>query len=104
MAADLARTEILVDPRDAQLFPRGIPLTPDDHPQPNQLDLTTGGSPGGAVSLYFHVTLRRGPNFAFGWQNSAGALKEGKGASPLTPDEDGRRAGQRTPARCRPDP
>ncbi|MEV7037551.1 hypothetical protein [Amycolatopsis sp. NPDC051061] len=75
------RTQILVDPRDAQLFPAGVPLTPGEHPLPGQLNITTGGSAsaGGPVSLYFHITLRRGSNFSFGWQNSAGALKEGKG-------------------------
>ncbi|MFY1696060.1 MULTISPECIES: MBL fold metallo-hydrolase [unclassified Solwaraspora] len=85
------RTEILVDPRDSALFPSGTSLTPGSNPQPGQMNLRTGGGSGGTVSIYFHITLRHGSNFSFGWQNTAGALKEGIGNGwPGTP-EDGER-------------
>ncbi len=50
------RTEILVDPRDAALFPSGTSLTPGSSPQPGQMNLRTGGGSGGTVSIYFHIT------------------------------------------------
>jgi L-ascorbate metabolism protein UlaG (beta-lactamase superfamily) len=74
---------VTVDPRDATLFPAGIRLTPSNPLQPGQMDLRTGvgfgPNPGGPVSLFFHFILRDDPHFTFAWQNSAGALKEGRG-------------------------
>ena len=75
----LPNIRVVVDPRDAELFPRGISLEPTNPRQPGQFDLGTAGNPGGAVSLFFHFVLRNEPHFTFAWHNSAGALKEGKG-------------------------
>jgi hypothetical protein len=78
--------EIIVDERDEYLFPAGIPLWPSragteyepiDDRQFNTT--TTRGAPGGAATLFFAFILRDGSNFSFVFQNSAGALKEGKG-------------------------
>ena len=77
---------IIVDERDEYLFPRGTPLwpsrrggetVPTDNRQFNTT--TTRGAPGGATTLFFSFILRDGSNFSFVHQNSAGALKEGKG-------------------------
>jgi L-ascorbate metabolism protein UlaG (beta-lactamase superfamily) len=74
---------IIVDPRDATLFPAGTSLTPakGTAAAPGQMDLTTSGNtgPGGGASLFFDVVMRQAPNFTFVWHNTAGALKEGKG-------------------------
>lgn len=70
---------IIVDPRDAELFPAGTPLTPGSVPLPGQMDIRTSGDPGGSESLFYGFALRGGSNFTFVWHNTAGALKEGKG-------------------------
>lgn len=83
---------IIVDPRDEELFPRGTPITPQDDPLPGQMDLTTYGSPGGAVSIFYSFILRGGDdNFTFVWHNTAGALKEGRGRDWDGVPEDGQR-------------
>ena len=78
--------EIIVDPRDASLFPVGTALWPnfyspwqstDDDRQFNTR--TTTGAPGGADSLFFSFLLRSGSNFSFVFHNTSGALKEGLG-------------------------
>lgn len=83
--------KIIVDPRDATLFPPGTPLEPSNPPLTGQLDLTTAGNPGGAESLFYDFILRDGSHFTFAWQNSAGALKEGKGNGWNGTPEDGER-------------
>lgn len=90
--------EIIVDPRDEGLFPMGTPLWPDDAPvdyqpvDPLQINArTTSGAPGGPESLFFSVVLRNGSNFSFVYQNTAGALKEGKGRDFDGTPEDGQR-------------
>ena len=77
---------IIVDERDEYLFPRGVPQWPSQRRGPvsptddRQFDTTTTrGMPGGATTLFFSFLLRDGSNFSFLHQNSAGALKEGKG-------------------------
>ncbi len=83
---------IIVDPRDAELFPRGTPITPQAEPLPGQMDLTTFGNPGGAVSIFYSFALRGGDNnFTFVWHNTAGALKEGIGRDWDGVPEDGER-------------
>ena len=71
-----------VDPRDAELFPAGTPLKPKGAPQPGQMDVATSGhrGQGGPVALFFDFVLRRGTHMTVAWNDSAGALKEGKGA------------------------
>lgn len=72
--------KIIVDPRDAALFPRGTALTPANPPLAGQMDLRTAGRPGGEESIFFHFMLRSGNHFTFAWHNTAGALKEGRGS------------------------
>ncbi|MET0918917.1 MAG: hypothetical protein ABWY07_10915 [Burkholderiales bacterium] len=72
------------DPRDATLFPPGVPLTPPNNPanrQPGQQDLRQGAGPGGADQLNFHFVLNGAHNFTLHFNNSVGALKEGKGSN-----------------------
>lgn len=90
--------EIIVDERDPALFPHGTPLWPrraeaDFVPTDDkQIDIrTTSGAPGGPESLFFSVILRNGSNFSFVYQNTAGALKEGKGRDWDGTPEDGQR-------------
>lgn len=86
--------KIIVDPRDADLFPKGVALTPDDKassPLTGQMNLKTIGKPGGSESLFFSFILRNGSHFSFVWHNSAGALKEGKGQGWDGTPEDGQR-------------
>jgi len=68
------------DPRDPVLFPPGDPLTPSNPRRPGQQNIRTGGNPGGAVSIWYHFVLRNGSNFTIAFNNTAGALKEGKGS------------------------
>ena len=86
---------VSVDPRDAALFPLGIRLQPFNPPLPGQMDLRTGvgfgANPGGPVSLAFQFVLRDDPHFTFLWQNSGGALKEGRGNGWNGTPEDGAR-------------
>lgn len=86
--------KIIVDPRDADLFPAGVALTPDkkaSSPLTGQMNLETAGEPGGGESLFFSFILRSGSHFSYVWHNSAGALKEGKGRGWDGTPEDGRR-------------
>lgn len=69
------------DPRDAALFPPGIPLRPANPPLPGQLDLRTGGGAGGPVAIFYNITLRTGSNLSLAWQDTIGALREGKGSA-----------------------
>jgi hypothetical protein len=71
--------KIIVDPRDATLFPAGVGLTPGKSALPGQMDLTTLATPGGPDSLFYDFILRDGSQFTFAWHDTAGALKEGKG-------------------------
>lgn len=71
--------EIIVDPRDAELFPQGTPLTPDGDTLPGQMNLRASRDPGGDQSLFFSFILRSGEHFSFVFHNTAGALKEGIG-------------------------
>src|SRR5690606_4595258 len=66
---------------------------PDFEPTDDrQIDIrTTAGAPGGPESLFFSVILRNGTNFSFVYQNTAGALKEGKGTGWDGTPEDGER-------------
>jgi hypothetical protein len=93
---------IIEDPRDKELFPRGVPLTPSDKRrfpratageplQPGQMDLQTTEGPGGPVSIFYQVVMRSGANFTLAWQDTAGALKEGKGMAWDGTPEDGQR-------------
>jgi hypothetical protein len=73
-----------VDPRDATLFPPGIPLRPSNPPLPGQMNLGTGvgiSGPGAAVAIFYHITLRTGSNLSLAWQDTIGALREGKGSA-----------------------
>jgi hypothetical protein len=72
------------DPRDATLFPPGVPLTPPNNPanrQPGQQDLRQGAGPGGADELNFQIITKGAHNFTLFFNNSVGALKEGKGSN-----------------------
>ncbi|MDB6001060.1 MAG: hypothetical protein JWP52_2759 [Rhizobacter sp.] len=69
------------DPRDATLFPPGVPLTPTTPRQAGQQDLRQGNGPGGADQLDFQFVLRGGYNFSILYNNSVGAFKEGKGSN-----------------------
>lgn len=73
-----------VDPRDAALFPPGIPLRPSNPPRPGQMNLGTSvgiAGPGAAVAIFYHITLRTGSNLSLAWQDTIGALREGKGSA-----------------------
>jgi hypothetical protein len=72
---------IPVDPRDANLFPPGTPLTPSNPPQRGQMNLRTTAGAGGPVAVFYNITLRGGSNFSLGWQDTIGALREGKGSA-----------------------
>ena len=68
------------DPRDAELFPRGVPLRPSEPRQLGQQNIRASASPaGGTTSLFFHFITRSGYNFHIANNNSVGAIKEGKG-------------------------
>jgi hypothetical protein len=93
---------IIPDPRDKELFPRGLLLTPSDKQrfprpvvvepwQPGQMDLQTTDGLGGPVSIFYQVVMRSGTNFTLAWQDTAGALKEGKGLGWDGTPEDGQR-------------
>jgi hypothetical protein len=72
------------DPRDATLFPPGVPLTPPNNPanrRPGQQDLRQGAGPGGADELNFQIITRGAHNFTLFFNNSVGAFKEGKGSN-----------------------
>ena len=80
------------DPRDPDLFPPGVPLTPTNPRQAGQQDIRQGPGPGGADQLDFQFVLRGGYNFTFFYNNSFGAFKEGKGSNwPNGQPADGKR-------------
>jgi hypothetical protein len=83
------------DPRDATLFPPGVALTPPNNPanrRPGQQDIRQGAGPGGADQLNFHVVTNGAHNFTLHFNNSIGALKEGKGSNwPQGTPADGQR-------------
>lgn len=90
--------EIIVDERDASLFPKGVPLWPNPRDGANEpVDerqfntQTTRGGAGAVESLFFSFMLRDGGNFAFVFHNTSGALKEGVGRDFDGTPEDGRR-------------
>jgi hypothetical protein len=68
-----------VDPRDATLFPPGVPLTPRNPRQPGQQDLRQGAGPGGPDQIDYQFVLRGNNFFTLFYNNSFGAFKEGKG-------------------------
>ena len=72
------------DPRDPQLFPVGVPLTPPNNPanrRPGQQDIRQGSGPGGADQMNYHFVMRGGNNFSIHFNSSVGAMKEGKGSN-----------------------
>jgi hypothetical protein len=73
------------DPREPDLYPAGIPLTPSNPPVPGQMDLTTTGGVGGPISLFYQFVLRDPNHFTFVWHNTTGPLKEGVGSDPGLP-------------------
>ena len=83
------------DPRDPTLFPPGVSLTPPNNPanrQPGQQDIRQGAGPGGADELNFHFVTNGAHNFTLHFNNSVGALKEGKGSNwPQGTPADGQR-------------
>lgn len=83
--------QIIVDPRDAGLFPEGTPLTPDGDAIPGQMNLRATRDPGGDQSLFFSFMLRNNEHFTFVFHNTAGALKEGIGRGWDGTPEDGQR-------------
>jgi hypothetical protein len=71
-----------VDPRDAALFPAGIPLrSTSNNPIPGQMNLRPPGNPGGAVAMFFNFTLRTGSNLSLAYNDTIGALREGRGSA-----------------------
>jgi hypothetical protein len=91
--------KIIVDERDKNLFPMGIPQWPNWRRFPENFipvegqfnTQTTPKSPGGNEALFFSFVLRNGSNFSFVYHNTAGALKEGKGRGWDGTPEDGKR-------------
>jgi hypothetical protein len=80
------------DPRDRDLYPPGVPLTPTNPRQPGQQDLRQGAGPGGADQINYQLVVRAGTNFALFHNSSVGAMKEGKGSNwPNGTPEDGQR-------------
>lgn len=69
------------DPREAELFPPGIPLTPTNPRRPGQQDLRQGPGPGGPDQLDFQFVVRGGTNFSMHFNGSVGAMKEGIGSN-----------------------
>jgi hypothetical protein len=69
------------DPRDEDLFPTGISLTPTEPRRRGQQDLRQGVGPGGADQINYQFVMRGGTNFSILFNASVGALKEGKGSN-----------------------
>jgi hypothetical protein len=69
------------DPREPELFPEGVSLTPSNPRQPGQQDLRQGSGPGGPDQLDYQFVVRGGTNFALEFNSSVGAMKEGIGAN-----------------------
>jgi L-ascorbate metabolism protein UlaG (beta-lactamase superfamily) len=47
-----------------------------------QMNTRTTGGVGGAITIFYHFTLRGGNEFSFAWVNSAGPATEGIGSDP----------------------
>ena len=83
----------IADPRDASMFPSGIPLS-------TVLDISTSRTGfGGPISIYYSFRLRGENHFTFVWHNTTGALREGcalpnniPGSSPPVPSQPGQDA------------
>ena len=83
----------LADPRDAAMFPAGIPLS-------TVLSIgTTRTGFGGPLSIYYSFRLRGENHFTFVWHNTTGALREGcalpnnvPGTNPPQPSQPGQDA------------
>jgi metallo-beta-lactamase superfamily protein len=84
----------LADPRDASMFPAGMPLS-------TVLNLSTSrAGQGGPISIYYQFKLHGENRFTFAWHNTTGALKEGCAlpnnlpppAPPNTPSQPGQLA------------
>ena len=69
------------DPRDRDLFPPGIPLTPSNPRQAGQQDIRQGAGPGGADQINYQFVVRAGTNFSLFFNASVGAMKEGRGSN-----------------------
>ena len=69
------------DPRDRDLFPPGVPLTPSNPRQPGQQDIRQGAGPGGPDQINYQFVVRAGTNFSLFFNASVGAMKEGKGSN-----------------------
>jgi hypothetical protein len=83
----------IADPRDASLFPAGVPLS-------KVLDISTSRAGfGGPVSIYYSFKLSGDRQFTFVWHNTTGALREGcalpnnvPGTNPPVPSQPGQDA------------
>jgi hypothetical protein len=83
----------LADPRDADMFPPGTPLS-------TVLNIATARTGfGGPISIYYSFRLRGDNNFTFVWHNTSGALREGcalpnnvPGTNPPQPSQPGQNA------------
>ena len=83
----------LADPRDADMFPAGVPLS-------TVLNIATARTGfGGPISIYYSFKLRGDNAFTFVWHNTSGALREGcalpnnvPGTNPPQPSQPGQNA------------
>jgi hypothetical protein len=66
------------DPRDPKLFPEGDRLTPSAPRRAGQQDLRTGAKAGATVSIWYQFVSRQGTNMTIAFNDTAGAVKEGK--------------------------
>jgi hypothetical protein len=66
------------DPRDAELFPPGVPLTPSDPRLPGQQDLRTVGTPGGPVSIWYQFVLKQRPHLSIAFNNTVVPSRKAK--------------------------
>jgi hypothetical protein len=67
----LVTVKNIPDPRDADMFPAGVPLF-----AVQDLRTTGFGGAAGAISLFYQVQLNDDPHFTFAWHNTTGPLKE----------------------------
>jgi hypothetical protein len=83
----------VADPRDAALFPAGVPLS-------TVLNIATARTGfGGPISIFYHFKLHGENHFTFAWHNTTGALREGcalpnnvPGTTPPQPSQPGQAA------------
>ncbi|MDB5947432.1 MAG: hypothetical protein JWQ33_2458 [Ramlibacter sp.] len=66
------------DPRDPKLFPVGDPLTPSEPRRAGQQDLRTSAKAGATASIWYQFVSRKGTNMTIAFNDTAGAVKEGK--------------------------